>query len=92
VWHASVAVLQIEKGKTLPIGRLSDVTKRIAINTAKLLLAGVGMTPSAVEQMDLAIHYRRSLTDEEVAALPASWYAIPPRDEAGMGIVLERDT
>ncbi len=92
MWHASVAVLNIEKGKTLPIASVSEVTKRIALTTAKLLLAGVGQTPSAVEQMELAIHYRRSLTDEEVAALPEEWCAIPARDERGMGILLEVDT
>ncbi len=92
MWHASVAVLDVERGKTLHIARLSETNKRIVIATAKALLHGVGQVPSAVEQFELAIHYRRSLTDEELAGLPAAWCAIAPRDEGGVGIVLERDT
>lgn len=71
---------------------LSDMNKAILIATAKALLRGVGQTPSSVEQYELAIHYRRGLTDAEVAGLPAAWCAIAPRDEGGQGIVLERDT
>ena len=92
MWHASVAVLDVERGKTLAIARLSEMNKRIVIATAKAMLRGVGQVPSAVEQFELAIHYRRSLTDEELAGLPNEWCAIPPRDEGGVGIVLERDT
>ena len=75
----------------MPVARLSEMNKRIVIDTAKALLRDVGQVPSAVEQFELAIHYRRSLTDEELAGLPAAWCAIPPRDEGGIGIVLEVD-
>src|SRR5258708_17622780 len=61
MWHASVA--------PLPTRKLSAVTKRIAIATAKLMLAGVGQGASSVDQTDVAIHYQRRLTVEEIEAL-----------------------
>lgn len=60
-WHAAVAVL--------PTRRMSAATKRIAIATANELLAGVGHGTTTVDQTEEAIHYRRSLTDEELAGL-----------------------
>jgi hypothetical protein len=90
VWHASVGLFY--KGKVQHIARLSEINKGYLIAAAKSLLSDVGQTPSAVEQYELAMHYRRSLTDEEIAALPQEWCAIPPVDEGGLGIVLERDT
>jgi hypothetical protein len=60
VWHASVAAL--------PTRKLSSATKRIAITTAKLMLAGVGQGEEW-DQTEVAIHYQRSLTDEELAGL-----------------------
>jgi hypothetical protein len=56
---------------------------------AKEELAGVGQIPSLLEQMDVAIHYRRCLTDEEMAMLTPEWCAIPAIDEAGYGKQLE---
>jgi len=53
----------------LPTRKLSAVTKRIAIATAKLMLAGVGQGASSVDQTDVAIHYQRRLTVEEIEAL-----------------------
>jgi hypothetical protein len=61
MWHASVAVL--------PSRKLSAATKRIAIATAKVMLAGVGQGTPIVDQTEVAIHYQRSLTDEELAGL-----------------------
>jgi hypothetical protein len=62
MWHASVAVM--------PTRRMSAATKRIAIATAKLLLAGVGhQGASSVDQTEVAIHYQRGLTDEEFTGL-----------------------
>jgi hypothetical protein len=92
VWHASVALLNVAKGKTLRVDNLSEMNKAILIETAKSLLCDVGQLPSTVEQFELAIHYRRSLTDVELSGLPAAWCAIAPVDEGGLGIVLERDT
>jgi len=59
---------------------------------AKSMLAGVGQIPSELAQGKLAIHYRRSLTEAEIAALPQSWCAIPAVDGAGLDIILEQDT
>lgn len=66
--------------------------KRMCILRAKMLLNGVGQLPSSVEQMDIAIHYRRALTDDEIVGLPDAWCAIPPIHEAGHGLILEENT
>jgi hypothetical protein len=92
VWHASVAVIDMEKRQTTPLARVPDSTKRVLVKVAKFLLGGVGQIPSAVEQMQLAIHYRRALTDKEYAALPEAWCNIPAVHEAGRGLVLEENT
>jgi len=84
--------LDVEKGKTLKVAQLSDVNKALLVSAAKFMLREVGQVPSSVEQMELAIHYRRSLTDQEFAALPAEWCAIPAVDGGGQGIVLEQNT
>ena len=42
--------------------------------------------------MDLAMHYRRTLTPEEIAKLPQAWCALPAMDEPGDGILLEENT
>lgn len=71
---------------------LNASTKRIIIRTAKELLHGVGQLPSLVDQHQLAVHYRRAVTDAEWSALPQLWCAIAAVHEAGMGVILERDT
>lgn len=92
MWHASIAVVDIQKRRTLTIAEISESTKRVLVKTAKLLLGGVGQIPSSVEQMQVAIHYRRALTDEEYAKLPQAWCAIPAVHEAGRGLILEENT
>jgi hypothetical protein len=92
VWHASVAALDIKKQRTLTVAELSESTKRVLIKTAKLLLGGAGQLPSSVEQMQVAIHYRRALTDAEYSALTPSWCSIPAVHEAGHGLILEQGT
>ena len=82
----------MRKGRTLTVAEISESTKRVLIKTAKLLLGGVGEFPSSVEQMELAIHYRRALTEEEFSRLPQSWCAILPVHEAGRGLILEENT
>lgn len=90
MWHASVAFY--EKGSAKPMDRVSESTRRVLIKTAKLLLSGVGQFPSAVEQMQVAIHYRRALTEKEYAALDPAWCAIPAVHDAGRGVILEENT
>ena len=92
MWHASVAALDMENRRTFQVVQVSDSTKRVMIKAAKLLLGGVGQIPSSVEQMQVAVHYRRALTDEEYARLPESWCSIPAVHEAGRGLVLEENT
>jgi hypothetical protein len=92
VWHASVAVIDMEKRRTMTIEELGESTKRVAAKVAKELLGGVGQIPSSLEQQQVALHYRRALTEEEYAALPQSWCAIPPVHEAGRGLILEENT
>ena len=62
------------------------------VAAAKELLVGVGQIPSAVEQHEVAIHYRKTLSVSEIAKLSMDWCSIPAIDEAGEGILLERDT
>jgi len=92
VWHASVAYLDQGKQKTIPVSRLSEMNREILKRVAKSVLSNVGQIPSAVEQFELAIHYRRSLSVEEVAQLTMDWCSIPAIDEGGNGMILERDT
>ncbi len=77
---------------TLPMARVPESTQRIVIRAAKDLIAKVGRLPSSVERMELAIHYRRSLTDEEMALLSPQWCALVPHDRGGHGEILEIDT
>ncbi len=82
----------MEKRRTLTVDQLSESTKRIVVMAAKDLLHGVGQLPSAVEQVEYAIHYRRALTEAEFAALPEAWCAIPAIHDAGRGLILEENT
>jgi hypothetical protein len=92
VWHASIAVLDIAQRRTLTTAELDQTAFLSMIRTAKKLLSGVGRLPSSVEQHPVAIHYRRALTEDEYARLPAEWCAIPAVHEAGRGVVLEENT
>lgn len=92
MWHASVAFLDMDRGRTALVEELSPSTLRVLMSTAKALLSGVGQLPSCVEAMQLGVHYRRAITDAEYALLPAAWCSILPVHQAGHGIVLEVDT
>ena len=71
---------------------LSRSSWLLCVKVSKSLIREVGQLPSSVEQMALAIHYRRALTDAELAKLPAAWCAIPAVHEAGRGIFIEANT
>lgn len=43
-------------------------------------LEGVGTGPNVEQIVGTCLHWRRSLTEEEMARLTAEWLAIPARD------------
>jgi hypothetical protein len=45
------------------------------------VLHGVGQEPTIVQPIRTVLHFRRSLTEEEMKMLTAEWLAIPARDE-----------
>jgi hypothetical protein len=92
VWHASVAYLDMHRQYTPRILELPPSTVRVIARTAKSLIADVGQFPSSLERVDVALHYRRAITDEEYQRLPAAWCEIPAVHEAGRGIILEENT
>jgi hypothetical protein len=93
VWHASVALLDMKHRKTRLFAQLTSGQRKLAIEFAKELLRGVGQFPSRVEHFsEYAVHYRRALTDAEVAGLPPGWMKLKAVDPAGTGIALEVDT
>jgi len=71
---------------------LTNSRRRLVVEFAKAELVGVGQLPSRVEQFEVAFHYRRALTDEEIAGLPLKWCEIPAVDLAGHGKVIEENT
>ncbi len=87
-----VAIVDTKHDRTFRAKQLSTGQRKCAIEYAKQMLQGVGMMPSTVQQNELAFHYRKSLSPEEIDMLPQDWCAIPPRDEGGSGIILERNT
>lgn len=78
--------------RTLKVVEVSEGTKRLMIKVAKVLLDSVGQLPSSVEQISVAVHYRRALTDDEYGLLTDEWCSIEPVHESGRGLVLEENT
>lgn len=55
------------------------------------LLDGIGQGPTIEHIGESAVHWRRSLSDEEIALLPPGWMAIPAVDAFSLeGLVEER--
>lgn len=81
MWHASVA--RIKGNAPVPISRLGDGARRAArlVVLEELFQVGTGKTVFATTRDGVAIHGRRSLSDEEIAILSPEWLAIPARDE-----------
>jgi hypothetical protein len=75
--------------RTFRSSQLSSGQRKCAIEYAKSLLFGVGAMPSNVEQNELAFHYRKAVSPEEIARLPQAWCAIPAIDAGGTGKILE---
>ena len=90
MWHASIAELDMRRQRTTPAAELAPATKRLIVRAAKALLSDVGQMPSMVEQFVLAIHYRRAVTDLEIALLPEWWCHVPAVHQAGRGLILEK--
>ncbi len=80
------------KGTAVRSHRLNHIQRKLVAEFSKSLLQGVGQLPSAVEQFEYAIHYRRAITDDEWKGLPEAWCAIPAVHQAGRGLVLEENT
>lgn len=87
MWHASVAYMY-DRGP-IPTAKLHRRKFELLKQVAKELLEGVGENPSKLEQYEVAIHYRKTLTEREIARLSMDWCAIPAIDESGEGILLE---
>ena len=79
MWHASIARL----GRTAPISttRWGDGVIREAKRQLFKALLGVGREPTVLSMRRIALHVRRSLSDEEMGLLDCEWLAIPARDE-----------
>lgn len=78
--------------RTLKVVEVSKGTKTLMIKACKVLLDSVGQLPSSVEQLMVAVHYRRALTDDEYRLLSEAWCSIEPIHEAGHGLILEENT
>lgn len=91
MWHVSVGILDIKRGAVNPTEFLSESNRRVAIKAAKQFLGDVGQLPSQLEQMALSFHYRRAMSDAEIALLPAWFCSFVPVHNAGHGILLERN-
>lgn len=78
MWHVSISNLRISKGP--------DYWPDGTINRAHLLanieLSGVGAGETRVDYGDIAIHFRRRVSDDELRGLSAEWLALPAIDEA----------
>jgi hypothetical protein len=78
VWHASVA--KFTPIGPVPTSALTRADRRIGAALALRLIEEVGFGPTREETKEVAIHARRSLSDDEIAALDPGWLAIPAVD------------
>ena len=82
-----------DRAKAVGIKHVSELNRKILIDTVKSLLDAVGKLPTALQQGELAIHYRKNMTDEEIREIPGLWCALPAMDDVGQGLVmLEENT
>lgn len=80
MWHASIAVLAVSG--PIPTAAWTRQDRRRAVRLAENLLDSVGVEPSRTDVGVIALHLRRSLSPEEIAALDPDWLAIPAVDMA----------
>lgn len=88
MWHASVAVwsARLSTGWSdgpIPSSRVHPDCRTAALDYCKFMLRGVGQLPSALQRNRIAFHYRRDLTDQEIAGLDKDWCAIPATVRGG---------
>ncbi len=78
MWHVSIA-----EHDGHGVMRTAAIRNKTALFTlGRKLLQGVGNGETFEKTGDLAIHVRRSLSDEEIAGLNPEWLAIPAIDRA----------
>jgi hypothetical protein len=78
VWHVSISNSRIFKGPNYwPTGTLDR-----ARVMADQELRGVGVGETRIDYGEIAIHFRRRLSDEELRGLSSEWLALPAIDEA----------
>ena len=90
MWHASIA-RWTNKSAAIPLERWGDGVRREARRVLSSLLVGVGQgEPVEHSQKNgSAVHWRRSLTDDEMCLLSAEWLALPARDEFSLDGLIE---
>ncbi len=79
MWHASIA--KLGSSAPVPTDRWGDGVRHSANRLLTEALSGVGKEPTVTTMRKIAVHMRRSLSDEEMGMLTCEWLAIPARDE-----------
>ena len=79
MWHASVSFRR-HNWVLVPTAEWTLRTMRRAEEIAERALRGVGAGASRWDTKKVALHFRRSLSDEEIAGLDPAWCAIPAVD------------
>jgi hypothetical protein len=80
VWHASLTLWS--KGwVNIHPDRWGGGVLRAARLVMAETLEGVGTGPNVEQIIGTCMHWRRSLTEEEMSRLTVEWLAIPARDE-----------
>jgi hypothetical protein len=81
VWHVSLA--RFSKTAIIPLDRWGGGVRREARRLVDSVLSGAGTGPLVehVSKSGTVVHFRRSLSDEEIATLSPAWLAIPAQDE-----------
>ncbi len=87
MWHASIA--RLGPVTPIPTARWGEGVNREAKRQLFNALKDVGKEPTVISMGKIAIHMRRSLSDEEMATLSCEWLAIPALNEFSEGTEME---
>lgn len=82
MWHASIS-LRDAGGNVVPVERMTRKERRMALDFARDLLAGVGAGRSVESAMTLIHQVRRAVSPEEYAKLDPAWRSLEPVDRGG---------